>query len=317
MSREEEQVSERGWPYGLSGLERSIGNGRTRVLIAVIAIPLLLLIFVEGGWWLSVLAFGLAFGASLELYWMTKGESFHPYLYPLLFGVTAIHGIESIAINSTLLGENAMHLLTVALILVLLITLIVALRDEHRTGLGRTAGTFFAWLYGGLLIGSLPLLYHDVPNYLSRTGSFVESSEAFHFIAVAFVSIWLCDTGAYLVGRSVGKRKLAPAISPNKSVEGALGGLLFSIIGAIGLGTYLIEGADLLDVLAIGLIAGTLGQIGDLVESHIKRACGVKDSSAIIPGHGGILDRFDSLLLVSPALLAYVYLRPIVESLFR
>lgn len=317
MNEDSAQYQERGWPYGTSGLERSLGNGKTRVLIAVIAIPILLLVFLEGGWWLSGLIFLFSIGASFELSSMTREEAVRPYALALFLAVTSLHLLLSFAHNSTALGERVLPLGLILLVLFVVITLVNALRYENRRGVYRSAGTFLAFLYGGALFSAVPMVYHHIPEYVARAGVYEGTSvDSFHFIAVMFVSIWLCDTGAYVVGRAVGKRKLAPTISPNKSREGAVGGLLFAVAGAVVVGLYLLDGFDLLDSVVIGLIAGVLGQTGDLVESHIKRAFGVKDSSAIIPGHGGILDRFDSLLLVAPALLAYLYLRPIIEGLF-
>ena len=121
------------------------------------------------------------------------------------------------------------------------------------------------------------------------------------FVAVC---VWMTDTGAYLVGRKWGKHKLAPALSPNKTVEGSLGGLALALLtGALfGLWIHL----PLRDGLAVGLIAGVMGQVGDLFESALKREIGIKDFGGIMPGHGGALDRFDSLLFVTP--LAFCYL---------
>ncbi|MFB3056342.1 MAG: phosphatidate cytidylyltransferase, partial [Ignavibacteriaceae bacterium] len=121
-----------------------------------------------------------------------------------------------------------------------------------------------------------------------------------------FASIWICDSAAFFGGTSLGKHKLFPRVSPNKSWEGAIFGLLFAVIAMVISKVIIIDFLSWLDVIIIGIIVGIIGQIGDLIESLFKRDAGVKDSSALIPGHGGIFDRFDSLLYSAPAVFLYI-----------
>ena len=124
-----------------------------------------------------------------------------------------------------------------------------------------------------------------------------------------FIFIWINDTGAYLVGSRWGKRRLAPNISPKKSVEGSIGGLLLVLLSAVVLRLLLFPELSWLSILLIAAVVAIFGTIGDLFESSLKRQAGVKDSGKLIPGHGGILDRIDSLLLAVPAvylLLAFL-----------
>lgn len=124
-----------------------------------------------------------------------------------------------------------------------------------------------------------------------------------------FIFIWVNDTGAYLVGSRWGKRRLAPSISPKKSVEGSIGGLLLVLLSAVVLRLLLFPELSWLSILLIAAVVAIFGTIGDLFESSLKRQAGVKDSGKLIPGHGGILDRIDSLLLAVPAvylLLAFL-----------
>lgn len=116
-----------------------------------------------------------------------------------------------------------------------------------------------------------------------------------------FIFIWVNDTGAYLVGSQWGKRRLAPSISPKKSVEGSIGGLLLVLLSAVVLRLLLFPELSWLRILLIATVVAVFGTIGDLFESSLKRQAGVKDSGKLIPGHGGILDRIDSLLLAVPA----------------
>ncbi len=116
-----------------------------------------------------------------------------------------------------------------------------------------------------------------------------------------FIFIWVNDTGAYLVGSRWGKTPLAPSISPKKTVEGSIGGLLLALLSAVILRLLLFPELSWLSILLIAAVVAIFGTIGDLFESSLKRQAGVKDSGKLIPGHGGILDRIDSLLLAVPA----------------
>lgn len=122
-----------------------------------------------------------------------------------------------------------------------------------------------------------------------------------------FVMIWVNDTFAYLVGKSIGKHKLMERVSPNKTIEGFLGGLVFALIAAYIISKYSVI-LDLKDWLIIGIITVVFGTIGDLVQSKFKREAGVKDSGTILPGHGGVLDRLDSVIFAAPFVFYYLML---------
>jgi phosphatidate cytidylyltransferase len=124
---------------------------------------------------------------------------------------------------------------------------------------------------------------------------------------VAIVPLWLGDSAAYFVGRSVGKRPLAPSISPNKTWEGAIANLVGCAIGALACGAAL--GLPMPTAIAVGATQGVFGQLGDLFESRLKRRYQVKDAGALLPGHGGILDRTDSLLATAPLVAILVSVR--------
>ncbi|WP_297116102.1 phosphatidate cytidylyltransferase [uncultured Porphyromonas sp.] len=127
-----------------------------------------------------------------------------------------------------------------------------------------------------------------------------------------FIFIWVNDTGAYLVGSRWGKRRLAPSISPKKTVEGSIGGLILVLLSAVILRLLLFTDLSWLHILLTSAVVAIFGTIGDLFESSLKRQAGVKDSGKLIPGHGGILDRIDSFLLAVPA----VYLLLAVLDLY-
>lgn len=132
-----------------------------------------------------------------------------------------------------------------------------------------------------------------------------------YLIWLVFISSWGCDTTAYYSGKLFGKRKLCPEISPKKTIEGSIGGMIGAIIGCTIFGLYVISKGfnfSLFNFSLIGALCGIFGQLGDLVASSIKRFAGVKDYSKLIPGHGGILDRFDSILFSSVVVYYYVTL---------
>ena len=116
---------------------------------------------------------------------------------------------------------------------------------------------------------------------------------------------WAGESAAYLVGSSVGRRRLAPILSPGKTVEGAIAQVIVSIAAALALGFWLLPACGLLGAAGAGVVLGVIGQVGDLAESAIKRSIGTKDTGDLIPGHGGMLDRIDSLLFNAPALYLY------------
>lgn len=126
-------------------------------------------------------------------------------------------------------------------------------------------------------------------------------------VLLVFVLLWTNDTFAYLTGRLLGKHKLFERISPGKTIEGSIGGLLFTMAGVIILSRYA-DWISLKEAVGMGLIAVVFGTLGDLCESMLKRQAGVKDSGKLIPGHGGILDRFDSVLFTVPFVFVYLLL---------
>jgi phosphatidate cytidylyltransferase len=166
----------------------------------------------------------------------------------------------------------------------------------------RTAGAAFGVVYVAWLPSFLVRL-REAP--LTTGAPYVQGGA---WVLFVFLIAWMSDAGAYAVGSAIGRHKLAPRISPGKSVEGAIGGLLFAIVAGAVAAPLLMRG--ILTPLAggaFGLLGSVAGQIGDLVESQLKRDAQVKDASGAIPGHGGMLDRFDSVFFAAP--LVYFVLR--------
>lgn len=153
-------------------------------------------------------------------------------------------------------------------------------------------------------IASMSLLYVALPmSLLMLIGGGSGEWEPARVLAVIFI-VWINDIFAYLVGCSIGKHKMCPSISPKKSWEGLFGGVLFAVAFAMAVG-YMMEG-NIYTWGGLGAVTALAGVVGDLLESKIKRECEVKDSGNLIPGHGGMLDRFDALLLAVP--FAYIYM---------
>ncbi len=152
--------------------------------------------------------------------------------------------------------------------------------------------SLFATVYVGLLLGHFVLLRN------------LEHGIALVFFAI--VITWLSDIGGFFIGKSIGKHPLAPNLSPNKTIEGLVGGVVFSIVGAMLSHFWYTPFFSVGQCVILGTVLALIGAVGDLAESAIKRSAQVKDSGSIIPGHGGVLDRIDSLLLAGPTLYYYM-----------
>lgn len=179
---------------------------------------------------------------------------------------------------------------------------------------GVSSSLLFFWFYAQLIYYFMRVIFGNQKPfkqawhliavlYIAGLFSFlwlVRFDFGFHWVLFALLVTWLTDTGAYFTGIYLGKHKLAPSISPNKTIEGALGGLVAATL--VGIGYALMLGHSWMHIGLLAVLLSIVGQVGDLVESTMKREQTVKDSGKILPGHGGVLDRFDSLLFVLPVL---------------
>ena len=154
----------------------------------------------------------------------------------------------------------------------------------------------------GLLVG-----YIIIPFILITKLGLLGGQHYPHFIIGVFILIWCNDTFAYLVGKQFGKRKLLEKISPKKTIEGFIGGVVFAVLASIFIGIYYVTLLPVTYWVIIALLTSFSGTIGDLVESKFKRIAKVKDSGAIMPGHGGMLDRLDSIIFAAP--IVYLFLK--------
>lgn len=178
--------------------------------------------------------------------------------------------------------------------------------------------TNFAFSIAGILYVVIPFAMLNFFAYRGD-GKFYSTVEieGYHYILLLafFVIQWANDTGAYLVGRMFGKHKLFERISPNKTWEGAFGGAVFALIAGFLFGYF--TGGHLGHWLAISGLIVVFGTLGDLTESQIKRSVGVKDSGNLLPGHGGVLDRFDGVLFSAPFVLTYLHLFDLHLAIFN
>ena len=190
---------------------------------------------------------------------------------------------------------------------ILLYLIISELYFDKKNPIGNIAATALSQIYVGLNFALINLLAFDTTAYnpsLTTYRSIIPLS--------LFIFIWISDSGAYLVGSAIGKHKLFPRISPNKSWEGSIGGGLFAVLAALLLTyldhTYLDSTFTLIQWIGFALVVVVFGTWGDLTESLFKRQLGIKDSGNVLPGHGGFLDRFDSTILAIPATVIYLFL---------
>lgn len=315
--------------------EIDVSNLTQRVLTAVVAIPLIIVICMLGEISFFLFVAAASTIALIEYYHLAgvKGARpqvvigsiagffislsfFHAKLQSFLVGVFLSMGVQIPFPSQT---QFFLITLVVAVSIMLLIELF---RNAGSAilNLGTTLlGLLYISLFFGTFIGIRELFLIDDPQvglYFQSVLHLADRSPVYRYggytVVSIFAMIWICDSAAFHFGKSMGKHKLFPRVSPNKSWEGAFFGFVFAIGSAIAAKYIVLDYLPLHGAIVMGGIVGIFGQLGDLIESLLKRDAGVKDSSTLIPGHGGAFDRFDSLLLVSP--LVYLYLDFILFS---
>jgi phosphatidate cytidylyltransferase len=291
---------------------------RTRLLTAAILGPIILAIVLLGEPWMSVLVGVVAFLSLVELVGLLDAAGHEP---PQMLTIVAGMGIAAaglVTTNDESVGGLVSHLVTaldppgLVAATVLAATLLLAAagftRSDPRAGFMTWAMTSFGVAYVGLLLPAIVLVAHLAPaggSPATSVGPLGLGSGVAWALTLVLV-VWGYDTGAYLTGRWLGRRRLVEHISPSKTVEGLAGGLVLATVAA-GIGAFLI-GLDPWHPLVIGPLVGLAAQAGDLAESMLKRAAGRKESGFLVPGHGGILDRVDSFMFAAPVLAGYALL---------
>jgi len=254
---------------------------RTRVITAILGMPILLACGYWGGAPLFILLSALAVVALSEFWGMLAGKG--------LRGEKTLSSAAAVAMAAAgVAGREDILAGLVAISAVLVLVVQVLRRAAYNVP------DAYATVAGLIYVGYL----NAYPGLLRHLGLWP--------LALAVFVTWASDTAAYFTGRAAGRHKLCPDLSPGKTVEGAVGGLGGAVIvgGFAGVG---LAGLSLWAAMVLGLVTGVAAQAGDLVESALKRFCGVKDSGHLLPGHGGVLDRFDSLLFSAP--VAYYVFR--------
>lgn len=262
----------------------------TRILVSVLAIPFIALASYFGGVLFLIFVLGIALISFYEFASMVKGKSTEPNIFAGMLSTAAI------VLN---IYFNWVNFFTLAIIIsaVLLVLELYHNKSSAILNLGVTyLGIFYIGLFSASILGIRE--FYKFSNQFYEQGGFL--------IISILVTIWICDSAAFFLGTAFGKHKLFPRVSPKKSWEGALAGFVFAILTMIAAQLLVLDFFTIFDAIIIGAIVGIIGQYGDLIESLIKRDAEVKDSSNLIPGHGGVFDRFDSLLFASPFIYLYL-----------
>ncbi len=268
-----------------------------RIIVGAVGVPVILGVTLFGRIPFLVMVDIILVMALWELYGLAKKKGFSPSSFIGIFSALAISW-DFYFFNGQWMGR--------LLLFIVFFVLIVELFKGKDNALANSAITFFGIFYISLF--SFFILIREL-----SFGSTLPYISGGWIVILIFVTIWLCDTGAYLFGSLFGSHPLFQRVSPKKTWEGAIGGLIVGMATTIGLRYLIAPSLSLTDVVIIGAIVGVIGQLSDLIESLYKRDAGVKDSSKILPGHGGFLDRFDSPLLVGPT----VYLFFVISGLMK
>lgn len=267
-----------------------MSNKIIRIIVAALAIPFLLGLSYIGE--IPFLIFVLAIGLVSFYEFSIMVENKNIFICKLI-------GFISVAL---MILNAYFHLFTLDILFLTIIPLLLFIelfRDKESAINNISAtllGIFYMGFFSSTLIG-IREFYTDIPFSYYNGG---------YIVITIFITLWMTDSAAYFIGTAIGKHKLFPRVSPNKSWEGAIAGFVFAIITLVDIKVFLFTFLSWTDVIAFSVIIGVFGQIGDLVESLIKRDAGVKDSSNLVPGHGGIFDRFDSLLFSAPLIFLYL-----------
>ena len=284
-----------------TGLAPSPGRHdlRRRLVTALVLGPLFLLAVAVGGLVFLGAVMLLAGAAAWEFFRLAGRKTGRPRMAP---------GIGLALAFPALLYWSPTHPLAIPALVtvgVLGIALAQLLDPNGEEALASVTTTVYGAAYAGLLLAHFVLLREVsrlVPGMPYWSGAVL--------VAVIVALTWVNDSSAYAVGHRWGRRKLIPRISPGKTVEGAVGALLVTVLAAVPtlwLANRWVPLFDLGHALAVGAIVGVAAPLGDLVESAFKRDAGVKDASDLVPGHGGVLDRFDSWMAVGPAVWYYLW----------
>lgn len=266
----------------------------TRILTAIIGIPIAIYVINYGQWLFAMAVTLLALVAWHEFFKMMQVKNIN---------VQYAIGFAGIGLIMCCAWLGNMQEMLAVILLVIAASMAKTVVSHASFGINEAAFTILGALYISLPFSHLILLrFTDQYDFILT--AFGELSIGAAYLWLAFIGTWASDTLAYFVGSMLGRNKLCPAVSPGKTYEGAAGGLIGSVVGVMAIGS--ITPVPLTHLLVIGLLVGIVAPLGDLVESALKRFSGVKDSGNILPGHGGVLDRFDAIMFSVPIVYYYI-----------
>ncbi len=259
-----------------------------RVIVGVVGIPAIVFVSLKGGIWLITFVSILALLGSLELNKILS--------LPNRFYFKLVLSFASIGIILLLYFGQSNWALAISFVVVIFAAIVGSVSGEAEVLGNVVIKSVFSIFYCGYLFAALPM----ISTFLPDGGKWVVSM---------FIIIWSSDTAAYFGGVLTGKKKLALNISPGKTVAGLYWGFFGAALAGVVLALTLMNGNGPLFIFLVSIILSGIGTVGDLFESSLKRIANIKDSSSLIPGHGGVLDRFDSVLFAAPTLLILLELR--------
>ena len=275
-------------------------NMAKRILVGLVGIPATVALIYSDARVFSAVIIPLTTLALLEFYKLAESKHAVPNKVIGVAGSIALQVLFLLyTVADTVQAQHILVYLTVSAVGFVLLTLTAEMFRAQENALLNTSLTVFGVVYVSVCLSMLMMLRSNV-----NIGGFDGAS----LTVTLFAGVWMCDSAAYFTGLAIGKHKLFPRVSPKKTWEGAIGGGIAAVATVIGLFSWLMPNVPLVHAITIGSIVAVFGPIGDLAESWLKRDAVVKDSSHIIPGHGGILDRFDSMLLVAPLVTMYIVL---------
>ena len=308
----------------------------TRVLVALLAIPVILWCSMLGGYFFFFLVAVFSSLALYEFYGLAEAKGALPLkTLGLVAGViiNAVFVYERLQVDiyQFVLDHFDIHLamfsqhqlLTVVVLMYVLLTMAIELFRTKGSPILNIATTIAGALVISLCFGTLiflrELFPYGFPVYKYFATGYPDALQMVQInhwggytVIAVFASIWMCDTAAYFGGSALGTHRLFERVSPQKTWEGAVFGFVFSVLTMLAAKMLVLEYLAWQHAVVLGILIGIGGQVGDLIESRLKRDAGVKDSSHLIPGHGGIYDRFDSLVYISP--IVYLYIDFVVLS---
>ena len=261
-----------------------------RILVALAGTPLIIASLYMGNIFFLIIIGIIALVGQKEYYAFASAKGLNPnksvgHFFAIIILLSFYFHFEAGLIN--------------VLIVAVMVSMVIEIFSKHESPIQNSAVTLFSLIYPVILIGTLYPL-REIDSTYNDTG--------FNLVMAIFIGVWLSEISAYYLGKAFGKHKLNERISPKKTWEGAIAGFSASLISMFLMKQtgFLGSSFSIIDISFFAIFGGIGGQFGDLFESMIKRDAGVKDSGSFLPGHGGMLDRFDGVLFAAP--LTYIYL---------